>query len=45
MNDIGCHWYLLVVDFVNKNLVLLDSCPDPHRLDFRVLDIKYMVSK
>ncbi|TKY65826.1 Ulp1 protease family, carboxy-terminal domain protein [Spatholobus suberectus] len=31
INDMSCHWYLLVVDIHEKRLVLLDSKPHPQR--------------
>ncbi|TKY63409.1 Ulp1 protease family, carboxy-terminal domain protein [Spatholobus suberectus] len=40
MNDMSCHWYLLVVDIHEKRLVLLDSKPHPQRNVARRRNVK-----
>ncbi|XP_057435053.1 uncharacterized protein LOC130727815 [Lotus japonicus] len=40
MNDNNEHWYLIVFDFENQEVVLLDSFPQSDRLQYRITDAK-----
>lgn len=44
MNDNNEHWYLIVFDFENQEVVLLDSFPQSDRLQYRITDAKLVVS-
>ncbi|MED6220329.1 hypothetical protein PIB30_043861 [Stylosanthes scabra] len=40
INDDNEHWYLLIVDFYKKHLILLDSMKTPERMHNRILAVK-----
>ncbi|KAJ1429943.1 Ulp1 protease family, C-terminal catalytic domain [Sesbania bispinosa] len=44
MNDSNIHWYLLVVDMKEKELILLDSNPCASRSDWRKISVKKVVT-
>lgn len=43
LNDNGKHWYLLVFDFENEEIVYLDSFPEEDRLEYRIFNAKLVV--
>ncbi|KAJ1429362.1 Ulp1 protease family, C-terminal catalytic domain [Sesbania bispinosa] len=42
VNDNNYHWYLVVIDFVNKEVVYLDSFPSDSRIVARMRSVKTM---
>jgi len=43
INDQGVHWYLMVVDFVERKIYLLDSLPCAERKLLRRRDVLRVV--
>jgi len=43
INDRGIHWYLMVVDFLENKLFLLDSLPCEERQSLRRLEVLKLV--
>jgi len=43
MNDQGVHWYLVVVDFSDRKIYVLDSAPCDERKLLRHRDVLKMV--
>ncbi|KAJ1430152.1 Ulp1 protease family, C-terminal catalytic domain [Sesbania bispinosa] len=39
MNDDNYHWYLVVIDFINKEAVYLDSFPSQHKREARLRSV------
>ncbi|KAJ1378468.1 Ulp1 protease family, C-terminal catalytic domain [Sesbania bispinosa] len=42
VNDNNYHWYLVVIDFVNKEVVYLDSFPSDSRIVARMRSVKIL---
>jgi len=43
INDRGIHWYLMVVDFIENKVLLLDSLPCPERQSHRRREVLKLV--
>jgi len=43
MNDQGVHWYLVVVDFSERKVYMLDSAPCDERKVLREKDVLRMI--
>jgi hypothetical protein len=43
INDRGIHWYLMIVDFVENKVLLLDSLPCPERQSHRRREVLKLV--